>query len=66
MKLAVSALVSAPVAFVPALAFACPYSEAASHGSCGSFAGYFAAVAVGLAIGVGSIFVERRLRGPKP
>lgn len=65
MKLAVSAVLSAPIAFVPALAFACPYSEGAGPSSFGSFAGYLAAVGVGLAIGVGSVFVERRLRGPK-
>ena len=66
MKLAVSAVVSVPVALVPAVALACPYSEGAGASSFSSFTGYLAAVGVGLAIGVGSVFLERRLRGPKP
>jgi hypothetical protein len=61
MKLAVS-LGSMAALFVPAVALACP-GAAERAGSCdGSLLGYVAAVGVGMAVGVGSVFVERKMR----
>jgi hypothetical protein len=58
MKLA-ACVGSMAALFVPAVALACP-SAADSCG--GSLLGYVAAAGVGLAVGVGSVFVERKMR----
>jgi hypothetical protein len=51
-------------AFVPAVAAACPSAASGAHGCGGgsSYAGYVAAVGIGLLVGIGSVAVERKIK----
>jgi len=57
------ALLAALWVMAPALALACPGMRQVACGSCRSgLGGYLLALAIGVALGAGSIFAERRFR----
>jgi hypothetical protein len=56
-----SGIAALAVFFVPAVVLACPAAAAHACGSCGSsLLGYALALGTGIAVGLGSIAVEKR------